>query len=226
MLDNPTVADERINRMDWRRWLPASGIVFVALIIIGVVIVSGSTPDEGASAEKISSFYNDNDVRQYIAAFLLAASAPFLVFFAATLAENYWRRGTSRVWEFVLLAGAGVSAAAITATAFIHFAVTAAANENVAGDAIRALNALDATSWVLFNSAFGVLMLGAAGVLLTKSAAQRWMGWVALVIGIAMFIPFADFFALLLMGLWLIAESVLLLRSSEPAEAASAPAIA
>ena len=47
-----------------------------------------------------------------------------------------------------------------------------------------------------------------------------------MVIGIAMFIPFADFFALLLMGLWLIAESVLLLRSSEPAEAASAPAIA
>ena len=79
MLDDPTVADERINTMDWRRWLPASGIAFVALIIIGVVIVSGSTPDEGASAEKISSFYNDNDVRQYIAAFLLAASAPFLV---------------------------------------------------------------------------------------------------------------------------------------------------
>lgn len=206
--------------MNWRRWLPASGIVFVALIVVGVVIVSGSTPDEGSSAEKISSFYKDGDVREYVASFLLAASAPFVVFFAAALAERYRRSGTSRVWEFVLVAGAAVSAAAITATAFIHFAVTTAANKDVAGDGIRALNALDASSWTLFNPAFGVLMLGAAGVLLTKSAAQRWLGWVALVIGIALFIPFADFFALLLMGLWVIAESVLLLRSDPAAESA------
>ncbi len=62
---------------------------------------------------------------------------------------------------------------------------------------------------------------------MTKSTAQRWMGWVALVvIGVAMFIPFADFFALLLMGLWLIAQSVLLLRSSGIREPASAAAVA
>src|SRR4051794_37859437 len=120
--------------------------------------------------------------------------------------------------------GGVLFASAILATAFIHFALTAAGDKGVSGDAIRVLNILDADAWVLFNPALGVLMLGAAGVLLTHATAARWMGWAALILGIALFIPFADFFALLLSGVWIAVESVMLYRKPAAATAPLLPA--
>jgi hypothetical protein len=54
-------------------------------------------------------------------------------------------------------------------------------------------------------------MLGAAGSLLAHRASPV-RAWVALLAGIALFIPFADFIALIVSGLWIIATSILLFR--------------
>lgn len=204
--------------MGLNRWLPLSGVVSVALIIISVVGLGGSTPDEGASAAKVQSFYGDGPARQYVATFILAAAAPFIVAFAVLLATTYWPTDPRRpIWELILAGGGVLFAAAILGTAFIHFALTAAGDKGVSGDAIRALNILDADAWTLFNPALGVMMLGAAGVLLSHAMSQRWVGWSALVLGIALFIPFADFFALLLSLVWVLVESVVLFRRSTAA---------
>ncbi|HEX9350134.1 MAG TPA: hypothetical protein VF877_02555 [Gaiellaceae bacterium] len=58
-----------------------------------------------------------------------------------------------------------------------------------------------------------MMMLGAAGWLLGPVGNYNVPGWVALVLGIGLFIPFVDFFALLLSLLWIIVTSVLLYRS-------------
>ena len=58
------------------------------------------------------------------------------------------------------------------------------------------------------------MLLGAAGLLLTETRLPTWLGWVALLLGIALFIPFADFFALVIALLWIIVASVLLYRGS------------
>ncbi len=212
--------------MVWKRWLPASGIVFVVLVIFGVVVLGGDTPGDNASAAKVASFYDDNETRQEIATFFLAAAAPFAVFFAASLAAAHWPTDERRpIWELVLAAGGAVVAVAVAATSFIHFVLAAAAGNGVVGDAIRSLNMLDADTWTLFNPALGVMMLGAAGVLLPRASSSRWMGWVALVLGIALFIPFADFFGLLLTLLWLLVQSVMMLRDTRQ-QVGSTPAAA
>lgn len=82
---------------------------------------------------------------------------------------------------------------------------------------------LDSDSWVAFNAALGVMMLGAAGCMIPSGV--RFMGWSALVLGIALFIPFADFFALVLTLVWIIVESVLLYRAASPAGAVGAAAV-
>jgi hypothetical protein len=89
-----------------------------------------------------------------------------------------------------------IEAAMLLATALIHFALTDAGDQGVTGDATRALNMLDGDSWIAWNSAFGVMMLGAGATVFT-SALPRWMGWLAIALGVLLFIPFADFFALL-----------------------------
>lgn len=61
------------------------------------------------------------------------------------------------------------------ATALIHFALTDAVDQGVTGDAAQALNTIDGDSWIAWNSAFGVMMLGAGATVLT-TALPRWMG--------------------------------------------------
>jgi len=82
--------------------------------------------------------------------------------------------------------------------------------------ALEALNSLDANTWMAFNPAFGVMVLAAAGLLLSAGV-MRWLGWSALVLGVAAFIPYADFFALFLTLAWIVVTSVVLARGKPEA---------
>ncbi len=211
--------------MDVRRLLPLSGIVFVALLVIPVVVLGGDTPDSGATGAEVSAFYGDEVVRQGIAAFLLAASTPFLIFFASALAAHLGL-GVGQehrpIWERIVLAGSAITAAAAVLAALIHFALADGADNDVSSEALQALNVLDGNVWLPFNSGLGVMMLGAAGLLLTETRLPSWLGWIALVLGITLFVPWADFFALVLTLLWIIATSVMLYRGSSSGDRAVA----
>jgi hypothetical protein len=91
---------------------------------------------------------------------------------------------------------------------------------------LQALNALDGNTWMAFNPAFGVMMIGAAGLFLSAAGWHRWLGWSAVVLGIAAFIPFVDFFALLLTLVWVVVTSVVLARARTEAAYVVAPGAA
>ncbi len=214
--------------MDVRRSLPLSGIVFVVLLLLAIVGLGGDTPETKASADEVMSFYGDEGVRQGIASFVLAASAPFLVFFGLSFASRLWpANGRQRsVWERVLVAGSVLAAGATLVAALIHFALVDGADQEVSPTALQALNLLDGNVWLPFNSGLGVMMLGAAGLLLAGTRMPRWLGWVALVLGFALFIPFADFIALIVSLIWILAVSVMLFRTpvEEEHQLVAAPA--
>lgn len=199
-----------------RRWLPLSGVAFVVLMLVVIVGFSGETPGTGDSGAEIASFYEDEEVRQGIAAFLLAATVPFLLLFAAALAglasatDRAWRE----IWRRMLLGGSFILGAIIMVMAMIHFALADGAG-NVDPPALQALNLLDGNFWVAANPALGLMMLGAAGWLLGRPGNYNRLGWAALVLGIGLFIPFVDFFALLLSLLWIIVTSVVLYRTPQ-----------
>lgn len=198
-----------------------SGIAFVVLVLVTIIAVGGSTPGTDDSANEVASFYNDHSTRQGIGAFLLAASIPFIVFFGVGLAKRLTAPdGAVSSWGHVLLAGTILVAGAVLVTAFIHFALAAGADENISPTALQALNALEGSTWMFFNPAFGVMMLGAAGTLISAGV-LRWLGWIALVVGVAAFIPVADFFALLLTLLWIVVTGIALARG--PSESSLVP---
>jgi hypothetical protein len=206
--------------MDSKRLLPLSGVVFVALILLSIIGISGGTPSSGASADEVASFYDENMVRQAIGTFVLAAAVPFLVFFGVALTRTR-SHGDESVWRQVTLAGTILAGGAILATAFVHFALVDGGDQKISPTALQALNSLDGNTWMAFNPAFGVMMLGAAGILLSAGV-MRWLGWSAVVLGVAAFIPFADFFALVMSLLWIVVTSFVLARAkSEPAYAAA-----
>jgi len=197
-----------------RRVWALSGVAFVLVALGGVVVFGGDTPDTDASAAKVVSYYSEHTTRQSIAAFVLAASVPFLVLFGIYFATFSGRGNDAReaiLWRRLLIAGTVIEAAMLVASALIHFALADAVDQGVTGDAARALNMLDGDSWIAWNSAFGVMMLG-AGATVFSSALPRWMGWLAIALGVLLFIPFADFFALLVTLIWIIVASILLYR--------------
>jgi hypothetical protein len=196
------------------RWLALSGAAFVVGAVAAIVVIGGDTPDGDSSAAKVSVFYQAHQNRQNLAAFVLAASVPLLVFFGVVLANatRPARGGRRPVWPTVLTGGAVLAASAFALSAFIHFALADSA-DNVTPAVAQGLNALDADTWIAFNSCLGVMMFGAAGSLIPSTGKWRVLGWIALPIAIALLIPFADFFGLLLTGIWLIVVSVMLYRS-------------
>lgn len=196
------------------RWLPLSGIVFVVLMLVVIVGFSGETPGTSDSGGEIASFYDDESVRQAVAAFLLAATVPFLLLFAASLAGLGADVASREVWRRLLLGGSFILGAIIMVLAMIHFSLADGAGD-VAPAALQALNLLDGNFWVAANPALGVMMLGAAGWLVGRLGRYNQLGWAAAILGVALFIPYADFFALLLSLLWIIVTSVMLYRAPE-----------
>jgi hypothetical protein len=200
--------------METTRLRPLSGIAFVALVAIAFVGLAGETPGSDASGSELVSFYGDS-WRQFIAAFVLAASTPFLVVFGASIASTGPPGSDERsVWRLVLIAGTAVTAAIILVQALLHLALNDGADQGVSDSALVAVNTVANGTWVAAFAAFGLMMLGAAGCLIPSAGAHRWLGWTALVLGIALFVPAADFFAALLTAIWIIVASVMLARAS------------
>jgi hypothetical protein len=205
---------------------PLSGIAFVVLVVGAIVGIGGSTPGTDASAAELASFYDDHAVRQGVGTFVLAASVPFVVFFGVGLATALATRtaGGLSVWGYVLTAGTILVAGTVLLACFAHFALASGADEEISPVALQALNSLDGNTWIAFNPAFGVMMLGAAGVLISARV-LTWLGWIALVLGIAAFIPFADFVALLATLIWIVVMSIVLARAkTKPAYAVASGA--
>ena len=198
--------------MDANRLFPLGGIAFVVLVV-GLAVSVGNTPGTDASASELAAYYSDHTVREGIGSFLLAAAAPLVLFFGVGLATAIGARpaGGLTAWGYVLMAGTILVAGAVLLTAAIHFALANGGDEEISPTALQALNSLDGNTWMAFNPAFGVMMLGAAGVLISARV-LTWLGWIALVIGIAAFIPIADFFALLATLLWILVTGFALAR--------------
>ena len=193
------------------RLLPLSGIAFVALVVLSIV-VGGGTPDPAAPAQEVVSFYEEESGRQRLAAFALAASMPFLLFFASSLAGFGWPGDPDAraAWRRVFVGGSVIAAATIAIGVLIHLALANGADGGAAPEGLQALNVLDSHVVYALVASFGVMMLGAAGWLLGRERIYGWLGWVALALGVALFLPFLGVLALLLSAIWIVVASVAL----------------
>jgi hypothetical protein len=189
-----------------------SGLAFV-LVVVASLLAGGSTPDSGASASELASFY-DGGWRQGISAMLLAATVPFLVLFAASIVSFLAaaRGADAGLWGYLLVGGSVLAGAGIALAATVHFAL-ADGGDQIAPTALQALNSLDGNTWLAFNTGFGVMMIGAAGCLWRQTGFQLVLGRIALVLGVLLFLPFVDFLALLVTLLWIVVTSVVLYQA-------------
>jgi hypothetical protein len=202
---------------------PLMGIVFVVLVIVAFA-VGGETPDVDDSAQKVVSFYVDNDSEQQIAAALLALGCVAFTFFLGALRRTLRAAaGDEGGLSTVVLVGGVMIIVGASIFAGLTFTLGDAADE-LPASATMALNALNsdmffpvAVGTAVFNLALGLAVLRHGGL-------PRRLGWLAIVVGIAGLTP-AGFFAFLATGLVVVWASVVLtMQASAEESPSSAPA--
>src|SRR5918992_4610463 len=88
------------------RWMPLTGVVAVALWIIGVFVLESVSPD-GESGEEILAYLDDEDTSIFIGAFLIALGTAFFLWFVGILrAALYAAEGPPGRLTAVAFAGA------------------------------------------------------------------------------------------------------------------------
>ena len=207
----------RRNNYSWL--LPLTGVIGIALVVVGFIILGEGQDATDKTAQEIAQFYQDNEDSQSIGSFVIALSAVFFLFFA-----GYLRRvlrdaeGPGGSLSAVSFAGAVVFATAIGVGATINLALADLAN-NLDPVALQAINGISWDYYIPFVVGM-VPFLVASGICIVRTEAlPKWLGWVAIIVGVLNFTP-VGFFAFLAGMVWILIVSIVLTLRARSAPAA------
>jgi hypothetical protein len=198
------------SRSTLERLAPLTGVAFVVLFIAAFVI-SGETPDVDDPVDEVRAYWVDNDAENiWSAAFVLWGSV-LAIWFGASL-RTALRRAEGEPGRLSGLVFAGWTVFAVGALAFAGFGFAAAdvADEADVGDeVIQTLSILNSDFFPIVSGGLAVAMLASGIAVLRHGAIPRWLGYVALLLGITAVTPIG-FFSFLVAGVWVLIVSVLL----------------
>jgi hypothetical protein len=208
---------------DLGRWAPLTGVVFAVLLFVGA-LGGGNTPDSDASAQHAVAFYTSHRNGQHFSFFVVAYALVFGIFFAGALRSYLRARTTEDGLNAVGFAGMIVLVVSTATLLGMNFAATDVPSK-ISPAAEQALNVLQNDVFVGMLIGLCVFLIG-YGLAIVRSAAAtlpRWLGWVALPLGVVSATPIGWFVLLFALPLWSLIVSVLMfVRRTEPLQAAAA----
>jgi hypothetical protein len=210
---------QRLNRLT----APVTAIAFVALTIVSAA-TAGSTPDSNASGAHVIAFYEAHRHDQQVSNILFVFAALFLLFFAGSLHGYLRRTPAAATASALMLVGAALLAVGLTVLAGLGYAL-ADVPSHLSPAAAQALN-------VLSNDVFYTLLVGgcvfgiaSAVAILRGAGLPNWLGWIAVLIGIAMATP-AFWISAIALFVWvLIVAGLIYFRTTGASDDPSQPVI-
>jgi hypothetical protein len=198
-----------LNRLS--RLTPLTGVVFAVLAAAAFVTAPGA-PGATASGGRVIAFYEAHGSSAQASDYLWMFAFAFLLLFAGSLREYLRRSQAAEALSSLLLAGAAVLAAGATVYFGFDFAL-ATVPSHLAPAAAQALNVL-ALKLFLPVSAGGLVFGIASGLAILRGAQlPKWLGWLAIVIGIVTATP-AGLVGIVAFIFWTAIVSVLIWRRS------------
>jgi hypothetical protein len=212
-------------RFEWL--VPLLGVAFLVVLLSGFA-VAGEPPSADEDPQTIVDHYVDNKTAIQVGSALLVSAGALLVFFFGYLRKVLRpREGEGGVLSLLALVGATIAAMAAAIDATIRFAISEAA-EDIEPTSVQALQALWDNDFLPFALGAQVMWFAAGLTIALHGALPKWLGWVALALGVLMLTPIG-FFALPVGALWIAVVSVLLsirARTTRPAPAPTTPTAA
>ncbi|MDQ1696519.1 MAG: hypothetical protein QOJ03_1872 [Frankiaceae bacterium] len=190
----------------WERLAPLTGVLAIAVILIGVIVIGGNTPDTNDPATKILSFYKDHRDKEMGAAFITGIGGALFVFFSASMRALLSRPPARGRLAAAAFGGGIVTAAGILAASTIHLALADSGKHGTA-DVAQALAYLDNSDYLVFGFGLAAMVLPAGISIVRTRVLPLWLGIVAIVAGVVSFTPFG-FFGFLLALVWVIVVSI------------------
>jgi hypothetical protein len=212
--------------VNFARWAPISGVLYVAL---WVITIFGFDSDTGDSDADIVSWYADsgNRDKQLIGFFLvLAASMSFIWFLSVLRGRLAQAEGTAGT-KTALAFGAGLVAVTLWTIAMsvwmaISFTVDDTDEFVVDPNIDRLLGNLGYALWFAGTTIALVVVLCTALVGLKGDVIPRWLAWVSVLVAITMLASFAFLPFLIWLG-WVLVVSLIWLFAKPEGDAAAAP---
>ncbi|MDQ1603712.1 MAG: hypothetical protein QOE01_1557 [Actinomycetota bacterium] len=193
------------------RLMPLAGVAFAVLSIAGNLTI-GPFPDESTSPGRLAEFYRVHHANVAAGGRLLEWSAVFFALFAVGLAARV--RTYSPVIASLVLVGAAVDTVADGFGGAVYSFLG-----GVGGDGHLSAAALQAVhSW---GAAFGmgagaaVFTIGVATAAALSRSVPAWLGWSALVLGVAQLTPVGFLASMLFLAWAAVAGVVLTVRPTD-----------
>jgi uncharacterized membrane protein len=159
----------------WDKLAAAGGIIGVALLVIGVVII-GQPPDINADATTVADFFKDNRDQVLWGTFVQGLGVISLIWFIGALGAAMRDAGEGRLAAVMGIAFAitfSVAAVAALTRGALAFSIAEAADPGISLSFYRMGGYLDTTS-NLIGSAF---FFAVAGAVVRTGLVAKWWGW-------------------------------------------------
>ena len=200
-------------------WLyPLTGILFVAVQMASYVVTGFAYPPVATSdsIQDVVAYY-DNAGEQYLGSILQGVSCGILVFFGGYLFKRL-RASGAEASAIVTFAGVFAAALAGAIDATITIALTALVNGDTEADpgAVQALSALFSNDYVPLAMGMLLFLWGFGAAIVRHGVLPKWLGWVAIVVGVTTITP--AFFVAAPVALLLILVSSIAFARQEKAE--------
>jgi hypothetical protein len=190
------------------RYAPLTGVVFI-LLVVAAFVFGSEPPDADDPIAKVVKHWSENDSEHRASAVLIALSTPFLLWFGGALrAVSTALEGVPGRLANTAFAGLIVAVGGILVGSTIEF-TTADTVGDVSPQSTQTLSALNSEFFFPMIAGFAVLLLASGLLMLRTAPFPSWLGWVTIVIGIALLTP-AAFPAIILAILWVPVMGILL----------------
>lgn len=193
----------------WGRLAPLTGVLFAVLIIVAVFVSNSETPEPSAGAAKVFAYYSVHRSEIETSGILFAVAFLVLVLFAGALRSYLRRAARAEGLSAMVLAGAILMTAGALAGTGLEYGLA----RNLRYFSPETAKTLNFISSELFLPilAGGFIFGVCSGLAILRGAAlPKWLGWVAIAIGVVVLIPPASFPALLAFVIWSVVVSILM----------------
>jgi hypothetical protein len=194
------------------------GLVAVALLI-GSFPFTGATPEPGASADDVAEYLSRSSAQTWTGIYLELFGIALLIVFAGRV----WAilREAEGAGGWIATTGFGAALAALTVLligdATVMGAAFSAGRDGLDPGVVGGLYTVQWYSDLSYGAVNAVFFAAAAILVLRRRALPRWLGWLALVVAIALVVtvPFGPGTTMepphILGFLWIVSVSVVLL---------------
>jgi len=194
------------------RWWAITGPAFAVVFWVVVFTLEGSTPGEQASPQEVVDYFNDHQGQTIADVFLAPLVMTMLLVFVAyrrARAREHERCLTARLASTVLIMGTAVWVSGALLGSVAQLALVTSSDNNQL-EVAHTVNVLANSTWIPFIAGIAATLIGAGLVVLTTDLLPRWLGWVALAVGVVSLAGPGGFLGFFVGPLWVLVAGVLL----------------